>query len=69
MKIKRIQARDNHEALMKVKMELGPDAVIIHQRKVKPKGLLGFFRKPVIEVVAAKEDKNSPAMSVAKSIP
>lgn len=68
MKIKRIQARDNHEALMKVKMELGPDAVIIHQRKVKPKGLLGFFRKPVIEVVAAKEDKNSPAMSVAKSI-
>ncbi|MEN1759430.1 flagellar biosynthesis protein FlhF [Anoxynatronum sibiricum] len=65
MKIKRIQARDNHEALMKVKMELGPDAVIIHQRKVKPKGLLGFFKKPVIEVVAAKEDLSSPHISTS----
>ncbi|SMP47362.1 flagellar biosynthesis protein FlhF [Anoxynatronum buryatiense] len=65
MKIKRIQARDNHEALMKVKMELGPDAVIIHQRKVKPKGLLGFFKKPVIEVVAAKEDMPSSAMNTS----
>ena len=57
MKIKRIQARDNQEALLKVKMELGPDAVIIHQRKIKPKGFLGFFKKPIIEVVAAREDK------------
>ncbi len=56
MKIKRIQARNNQEALMKVKMELGPDAVIIHQRKIKPKGILGFFKKPIIEVVAARED-------------
>lgn len=56
MKIKRIQAKNNQEALMKVKMELGPDAVIIHQRKIKPKGFFGFFRKPIIEVVAARED-------------
>ncbi len=57
MRIRRIQGRNNQEALMKVKMELGPDAVIIHQRKIKPKGLFGFFRRPIIEVVAAREDK------------
>jgi flagellar biosynthesis protein FlhF len=43
MKIKRIQAKNNQEALMKVKMELGPEAVIIHQRKVKPKGFFWFL--------------------------
>lgn len=66
MKIKRIQARNNQEALMKVKMELGPDAVIIHQRKIKPKGLFGFFRKSIIEVVAAREDMPT---SVSKITP
>lgn len=42
---------------MKVKNELGPDAVILYQRKVKPKGLFGIFKNPIIEVVAAKEDR------------
>lgn len=41
---------------MKVKLELGSEAVIIHQRKVKQKGILGFFKKPVIEIVAAREE-------------
>ncbi|SFH49850.1 flagellar biosynthesis protein FlhF [Tindallia magadiensis] len=56
MKIKKFTAKDNQEALMKVKLELGSEAVIIHQRKVKQKGILGFFKKPVIEIVAAREE-------------
>ncbi len=56
MKVKKICASNNHEAMIKVRAELGPDAVILHQRKVKPKGLLGYFKKPIIEVVAAIED-------------
>ncbi|SDY91264.1 flagellar biosynthesis protein FlhF [Tindallia californiensis] len=56
MKIKKFIAKDNQEALMKVKLELGSEAVIIHQRKVKQKGILGFFKKPVIEIVAAREE-------------
>ena len=56
MKVKKFSAHDNQEALMKVKNELGADAIILYQRKVKQKGILGFFKKPLIEVVAAKED-------------
>ncbi|RQD67773.1 MAG: flagellar biosynthesis protein FlhF [Tindallia sp. MSAO_Bac2] len=61
MKIKRFTAKDNQEALMKVRLELGSDAVIIHQRKIKPKGILGFFKKPIIEVVAAREEQSETA--------
>ncbi|MCC5909815.1 MAG: flagellar biosynthesis protein FlhF [Clostridiaceae bacterium] len=56
MKVKKFFASNNQEVLMKVKSELGSDAVILHQRKVKPKGLFGIFRKSIIEVVAAKEE-------------
>ena len=56
MKVKKFSAHDNQEALMKVKNELGADAIILYQRKVKQRGILGFFKKPLIEVVAAKED-------------
>ncbi|WP_026476019.1 flagellar biosynthesis protein FlhF [Alkaliphilus transvaalensis] len=56
MKVKKINAANNHEAMTKVRSELGPDAVILHQRKVKPKGLFGMFKKPYIEIVAAVED-------------
>ncbi|SES67835.1 flagellar biosynthesis protein FlhF [Natronincola peptidivorans] len=57
MKVKKFSASNNQEVMMKVRNELGPDAIIIHQRKIKPKGLLGFLKKPMIEVVAAKEDE------------
>lgn len=60
MKVMKFSGADNHEAMMKVRNELGPDAVILHQRKVKPKGLFGVFKKPVIEVVAALETVPKP---------
>jgi len=44
------------EALLKVKMDLGSEAVIMNSRKIKPKGLLGLFQKPMLEVVAAVDD-------------
>lgn len=56
MRVKKFSANDNQEALMKVKNELGSDAIILYQRRIKQKGFLGFFKKPMIEVVAAKED-------------
>lgn len=61
MKVKKFTAADNHEALMKVRAELGIDAVILHQKRVKPKGIFGFLRKSIIEVVAAVEE---PAASL-----
>jgi flagellar biosynthesis protein FlhF len=56
MKIRRYTCNDMQEALLKVKMELGSEAVIMSSRKVKKKGLFGLFSKPQIEVVAAIDD-------------
>ena len=56
MKIRRYTCKDMQEALLKVKMDLGSEAVIMNSRKVKAKGLKGLFSKPMIEVVAAIDD-------------
>lgn len=53
MKIRQYRAATMQEAILKVKLDLGPDAVILHTRKVKEGGFLGFFTNEAIEVVAA----------------
>ncbi|KAB3531366.1 flagellar biosynthesis protein FlhF [Alkaliphilus serpentinus] len=60
MKVKKFCGLDNHEAMQKVRADLGPNAVILHQRKIKQKGFLGLFKKPVIEIVAAVEEVEKP---------
>ena len=44
--------------MYKLKKELGSNAVVLNTRKIKRKGLLGFLKKPLIEVVAAIEDND-----------
>ncbi|WP_129596965.1 flagellar biosynthesis protein FlhF [Anaerophilus nitritogenes] len=56
MKVKRYIASNAQEAMLKVKTELGVNAVILHSRKIKRPGISGFFKKPLIEMVAAIED-------------
>jgi len=56
MKIKRYIGDSVQDAYQKVRVELGRDAVIINTRKIRRKGIKGFFSKPVIEVVAAVDD-------------
>ncbi|MBM3275717.1 MAG: AAA family ATPase, partial [Candidatus Sericytochromatia bacterium] len=58
MKIRQYTAPTLQEALIKIKLDLGPDAVILHQRKLKKGGFLGFFGKELVEVLAAVD--NSP---------
>lgn len=58
MIIRRYTCKDMQEALLKVKMDLGSEAVIMNSRKVKPKGLRGLFSKPMIEVVAAVDEEH-----------
>lgn len=53
MKIRRFVGKDMNEAIIKVKSELGSEAVILNSRKIKRSGILGFFKKPLVEVVAA----------------
>jgi flagellar biosynthesis protein FlhF len=52
VKVKRYVGETAQEALQKVKSDLGRDAIILNTRKIRKKGLMGFFAKPLIEVVA-----------------
>lgn len=56
MKIRRYMAKNAQEAMLKVKMDLGNEAVILNTRKVKKKGLIGLFSKPLVEVLAAIDE-------------
>lgn len=56
MKVKRYIVNDMNEAMIKIKSELGIDAVILNTRKIKTGGLFKFFKKPLLEVVAAIDE-------------
>ncbi len=46
------------EAMQQVKEELGPDAVILHTKKYREGGFLGYHSAEVVEVTAAIEEAN-----------
>ncbi|KAB2954381.1 flagellar biosynthesis protein FlhF [Heliorestis acidaminivorans] len=56
MRVKRFVAKTMQEAMTKMKSEMGHDAVILHTRKVKEGGLLGFFTREMFEVTGAIEN-------------
>ena len=58
MKIRRYIANTAQEAILKVKMDLGSEALILNTRKVKKKGIARFFSKPMVEVLAAIDEYN-----------
>ncbi len=64
MFVKRYLVGDMHEAMTKIKNELGNDAVILNSRMVRQKGMKGLFKKKKLEVVAAY-DKKTPKLKLA----
>ena len=52
MRIKRYEAPTIQEALMKVKKDLGPEAVILYTKTFRKGGVLGMFGKPMAEITA-----------------
>jgi flagellar biosynthesis protein FlhF len=56
MKIRRYIGKDAQEAILKVKMDLGNDALILNTRKVRQKGFLKMFSKPLVEILAAVDE-------------
>lgn len=71
MIIKRYRVKSMNEAITRIKYELGREAVIISQRKVRKKGFLGFFSKKILEVTAAvndPEEKNKYENSSTDSV-
>lgn len=68
MIIKRYIVNTMSEAMTRIRYELGKDAVIISQRKIKKPGIKGFFSKKVIEVTAAVENIKKSEDGVTSSI-
>lgn len=56
MLIKKYVANNMNEAMTRIRHELGRDAVIISQRKIKRPGITGIFKGKQIEVTAAIEN-------------
>lgn len=59
MELKKFLAANMAEAMIKVKNELGSDAVILQTRRVRRGGFLGIGSKVFVEVTAFREDDQS----------
>jgi flagellar biosynthesis protein FlhF len=57
MKIRRFVANDMKEACELIRDALGSEAVIVSSRKIREKGLAGFFKPQKLEVTAAIEEQ------------
>lgn len=66
MMIKRYLVSNMNEALTRIRYELGKDAIIVSQRKVKKPGLRGLFSGKLIEVTAAVENSSSEVKNTQK---
>lgn len=58
MIIKKYLVRNMNEALTRIRYELGKDAIIVSQRKVRKPGFKGLFSEKQIEVTAAVENSS-----------
>ncbi|MDI3540522.1 MAG: flagellar biosynthesis protein FlhF [Thermosediminibacterales bacterium] len=58
MKIKRYIAADMQQAMIKIKQDMGNNAIILNTKRIKKGGLLGLFAKSMIEVTAASDFQN-----------
>lgn len=56
MKIKKYEGQTEKEAMLKVKEDLGREALIVSIKNIKPKGLYKIFKKPYYEVTAALDE-------------
>ncbi|WP_415874401.1 flagellar biosynthesis protein FlhF [Clostridium sp.] len=59
MIVKKYVVTSMNEAMSRIRYELGKDAIIISQRKIRKPGLRGLFSSKVLEVTAATDSKKS----------
>ncbi|MBI3359200.1 MAG: hypothetical protein HY201_00620 [Nitrospirae bacterium] len=70
MRIKTFEALEMAEAILAVKKEMGPDAVILSAREVKKEsGIFGLFAHPISEVVAATDLSAQETATLLKPAP
>lgn len=76
MLVKKYIVNNMNEAMTRIRYELGNDAVIISQRKVRKAGIAGFFTNKLIEVTATKDnsynnikkDENNESLDAIKEL-
>jgi flagellar biosynthetic protein FlhF len=69
MIIKKYRVNNMNEALTRIRYELGKDAVIVSQRRIRKGGIFGLFAKKILEVTAAVENnKNDSSTNMQESI-
>jgi len=67
VQIKKFIGENITQTMALVKKEMGNDAIILQTKKTKSKGFLGFFKKDLVEVLAAIEpDKANLKVSKSK---
>lgn len=57
MKVKRYRAEDRATALKQIRADLGSDAVIVHEHRVRTGGVFGMFGRVEVEILAAVEER------------
>ncbi|SER55447.1 flagellar biosynthesis protein FlhF [Lachnobacterium bovis] len=57
MTINKYQGKTREEALEKAKKELGENVVVMNEKPVKSKGILGAFKSQMIEITAAVDEE------------
>ncbi|TCS82956.1 flagellar biosynthesis protein FlhF [Tepidibacillus fermentans] len=62
MRVKRYVSNTLPQAMEQIKVELGEDAIILHTKKIKVGGFLGFFGKEKVEVIAAVDQKSEKSL-------
>ncbi|HEY8464781.1 MAG TPA: flagellar biosynthesis protein FlhF [Bacillota bacterium] len=69
MRVKRYVADSLHEAIARVKLDLGRNAIILHTKQFKEGGFLGFFARRRYEVIAALDENQLPVIVKTESPP
>ena len=67
MKVKRYRAEDRATALKQIRADLGSDAVIVHEHRVRTGGVFGMFGRVEVEILAAVEERPVAARPDRKS--
>lgn len=68
MRVKRYIVDTMPDAMLKIRSELGSDAVILSTKEMKIGGFLGMFQKKKIEVIAASETSEAAPPTKSKTM-
>lgn len=69
MIIKRYIVDNMNEAMVRIRYELGSEAVIVSQRRIKQKGLFGVFKQRKFEVTAAVDEPHKKKKTLTEEEP